>query len=205
MPLLATQILWINLLTDSGLALALGIDPTIDDLMSDRPRRLTDRMIDAKMGRVVGLTGLTVALSALVAFDLELTGGLLDGTGDLTGARTHAFTTVVLAQIFNAFNSRSYSSSAFDQFFSNQWLTGAAVLTFLLQVLVVHAPFLNRSTRHRCRSPNGASPLRCHRPCCGWRNCGNSSSGAATNPVGSGRRSVIRRDHTGLAECPARR
>ncbi len=141
-PLLATQILWINLLTDSGLALALGIDPTIDDLMADRPRRLTDRMIDARMGRVVGMTGLTVALSALVAFDLELTGGLLDGNGDLSSARTHAFTTVVLAQIFNAYNSRSYSSSAFGQV-RNRWLTGAAVLTLLLQILVVHAPFLN--------------------------------------------------------------
>ncbi len=141
-PLLATQILWINLLTDSGLALALGIDPTIDDLMADPPRRLDDRMIDAKMGRVVGLTGLTVALSALVAFDLELTGGLLDGTGDLTSARTHAFTTVVLAQVFNAFNSRSYSTSAFGQV-HNTWLTGAAALTVALQVLVVHAPFLN--------------------------------------------------------------
>jgi magnesium-transporting ATPase (P-type) len=142
-PLLATQILWINLLTDSGLALALGIDPTIDDLMADRPRRLTDRMIDAKMGRVVGLTGLTVALSALAAFDFELTGGLLGGTGDLTSARTHAFTTVVLAQIFNAYNSRSYSLSAFGQFFSNRWLTGAALLTLALQVAVVHTPFLN--------------------------------------------------------------
>ena len=143
-PLLATQILWINLLTDSGLALALGIDPTIDDLMADPPRRLDDRMIDAEMGRVVGLTGLTVALSALVAFDLELTGGLLGGTGDLTSARTHAFTTVVLAQIFNAFNSRSYSTSVLKQV-HNTWLTGAAILTFLLQVLVVHAPFLNEA------------------------------------------------------------
>ncbi len=143
-PLLATQILWINLLTDSGLALALGIDPTIDDLMADPPRQIDDRMIDSKMGRVVGLTGLTVALSALVAFDLELTGGLLDGVGDLTSARTHAFTTVVLAQIFNAFNSRSYSTSVFGQV-HNHWLTGAAVLTLLLQILVVHAPFLNEA------------------------------------------------------------
>ena len=144
-PLLATQILWINLLTDSGLALALGIDPTIDDLMASPPRRLSDRMIDSKMGRVVGLTGLTVALSALVAFDLELVGGLLGGTGDLTGARTHAFTTVVLAQIFNAYNSRSSSSSAFTRVFSNRWLTGAALLTLALQVAVVHAPFLNEA------------------------------------------------------------
>ena len=47
-PLLATQILWINLLTDAGPALALGIDPPPDDVMRRPPRRLTDRVIDAR-------------------------------------------------------------------------------------------------------------------------------------------------------------
>ena len=142
-PLLATQILWINLLTDSGLALALGIDPTIEDLMTRAPRKPTDRMIDAKMSRVVGLTGVIVALSALASLDLELTGGLLGGSGDLVSARTNAFTTIVLAQIFNAFNARSYRASAFTQATSNRWLLSAAAATLLLQIAVVHLPFLN--------------------------------------------------------------
>ena len=50
----------------------------------------------------------------------------------------------MLAQIFNAFNSRSYSTSVLNQV-HNKWLTGAAILTFLLQVAVVHAPFLNEA------------------------------------------------------------
>jgi len=51
LPLLATQILWINLITDSAPALAMGVDPAVDDVMSRKPRRLTDRMIDGRMGR----------------------------------------------------------------------------------------------------------------------------------------------------------
>ena len=47
-PLLATQILWINLLTDGAPALALGVDPPPDDVMQRPPRRLTDRVIDAR-------------------------------------------------------------------------------------------------------------------------------------------------------------
>ena len=49
LPLLATQILWINLITDSGPALAMGIDPQTDDVMARKPRRLTERVIDARM------------------------------------------------------------------------------------------------------------------------------------------------------------
>ena len=49
LPLLATQILWINLVTDSAPALAMGVDPEIDDVMARRPRKLTERAIDARM------------------------------------------------------------------------------------------------------------------------------------------------------------
>ena len=47
LPLLATQILWINLITDSGPALAMGVDPPTDDVMARKPRRLDERVIDA--------------------------------------------------------------------------------------------------------------------------------------------------------------
>ena len=49
MPLLATQILWINLLTDTAPALAMGFDPAPDDVMLRKPRKMTDRVIDARM------------------------------------------------------------------------------------------------------------------------------------------------------------
>ncbi len=144
-PLLATQILWINLLTDSVLALALGVDPAVEDVMSDRPRALTDRVIDASMLVTIVLVGLVTALAGLVALDLELRGGLLGGSGDLDSARTMAFTTVVLAQIFNAFNSRSDVVSAFVRPFDNRLLWAAVAVTVVLQVAVVHLAPLNRA------------------------------------------------------------
>jgi magnesium-transporting ATPase (P-type) len=57
-------------------------------------------------------------------------------------ARTAAFTTLVLAQLFNALNARSATTSAFSRLFSNPWLWGSIGLTVVLQVLVVYLPFL---------------------------------------------------------------
>ncbi len=137
-PLLATQILWINLLTDSALALALGVDPSVDDVMAVPPRALDDPIIDRPMWTTIALVGTTSALAGLVALDLELAGGMLGGDGDLETARTMLFTTVVLAQIFNAFNARSDVTSAFVRTFENRLLVVAAAATVVMQVGVVH-------------------------------------------------------------------
>jgi len=144
-PLLATQILWINLLTDSALALALGVDPSVDDVMQRPPRRLDDPIIDRPMAVSIGLVGATSAIAGLAALDLGLDGGLLGGSGDLAAARTMAFTTVVLAQIFNAFNARSDRTSAFVRMFDNRLLWAAGAVTVTMQVAVVHMPPLNRA------------------------------------------------------------
>ena len=142
-PLLATQILWINLLTDTAPALAMGVDPPPDDVMSRPPRRLTDRIIDAEMQVGVGFVGLIMAIATLLALDIGLPGGLIDGSGDLTQARTMAFTTLVIAQLFNCFNARSDRMSAFHHLFTNPLLWGAIALSLLLQVVVVYVPVLN--------------------------------------------------------------
>jgi magnesium-transporting ATPase (P-type) len=142
-PLLATQILWINLLTDSGPALALGVDPPPDDLMARPPRRLDDRIIDRRMWAGILWVGIVMALASLVALDVRLDGGYLGGAGDIDEARTMAFTTLVLAQLFNCFNARSDRTSAFRHVFANRWLWGAITLSAALQVLVVHVPLLN--------------------------------------------------------------
>ena len=145
MPLLATQILWINLVTDSALALALGVDPAVENVMTVPPRRLTDRVIDRSMVVTIALVGTVTALVGLIALDLELAGGLLGGSGSIESARTMVFTTIVLAQIFNAFNSRSDRVSAFVRPFDNRLLWAAVGLTVVLQVAVVHAPPLQRA------------------------------------------------------------
>ncbi len=144
-PLLATQILWINLVTDSALALALGVDPAVKDVMDDPPRGIDDRIVDGSMVATIALIGVTTAVVGLIALDLELPGGLLGGAGTIESARTMVFTTVVLAQIFNAFNARSDTVSAFVRPFDNRLLWGAAALTLASQLAVVHIPPLQRA------------------------------------------------------------
>ena len=150
-PLLATQILWINLLTDSAPALAMGVDPPPDDVMQRSPRRLSDRVIDGEMWLGIFWVGLVMAVVTLAALDLGLAGGVLGGSGEIDEARTMAFTTLVLAQLFNCFNARSDRTSAFHHLFTNRWLWGAIALSLVLQVAVVQLPFLNEAF--------GTSPL----------------------------------------------
>jgi magnesium-transporting ATPase (P-type) len=150
-PLLATQILWINLLTDTAPALAMGVDPPPDDVMRRPPRRLTDRVIDREMLTGVVVVGLVMALATLLALDLTLPGGLVPGHGTIVQARTMAFTTLVLAQLFNCLNSRSDRTSAFYRLFTNGWLWAAIALSAGLQVAVVHTPWLSAAF--------GTSPL----------------------------------------------
>ena len=143
LPLLATQLLWINLLTDSGPALAMGVDPETDDVMARKPRRPTERAIDARMWAGVVVIGLVMAVVTLLTLDIYLPGGLVEGTQDLATARTAAFTVLVLAQLFNCFNARSETTSAFRHLFVNPWLWGAIALSLALQIAVVHVGVLN--------------------------------------------------------------
>ena len=147
LPLLATQLLWINLITDSAPALAMGVDPATDDLMSRKPRHLDDRLIDVRMWSSVIQTGLVIAVVTLLTMDLYLPGGLIpfigSGTGDLTTARTAGFTALVFTSLFTSFTARSDTTSALVGLFANRWLWGAVALAVLLQVAVVHLPILN--------------------------------------------------------------
>lgn len=148
-PLLATQILWINLVTDSGPALAMGLDPEIDDVMARRPRPLTRPIIDRAMwGRILSI-GLIMGALTLLVYDLTLPGGLIGGLEHLVppelqldAARTTAFTALVMMQLFNALNSRSARASAFHHLATNRWLWVSLSLAVVAQVAVVHLPVL---------------------------------------------------------------
>ena len=145
LPLLATQILWINLITDAGPALAMGVDPVAEDMMARPPRHRGARMIDLPMWIGIVTTGCVMALLSLLTIDLFLPGGLIEGHETLTRARTAGFTVLVLAQLFNCFNARSETRSAFSGLFTNRWLWATVVLSAALQVAAVHVPFLNRA------------------------------------------------------------
>jgi P-type Ca2+ transporter type 2C len=151
-PLLATQLLWVNLLTDTAPALAMGVDPAPDDIMDRAPRHMNDAIIDTRMWLGVAWVGLVTAIVTLVALDMRLPGGFLGGSGgDIIEARTMALTVLVFAQMFNVFNARSDTVSAFHRLFTNRVLWAAVALSIVLQVAVVNLAFLNRAF--------GTSPL----------------------------------------------
>ncbi|AQP49043.1 haloacid dehalogenase [Tessaracoccus aquimaris] len=151
-PLLATQILWINLVTDSGPALAMGVDPEIDDVMARKPRGFNDRIIDSHMwSRIIGI-GLVMGIVNLVIYDLSLPGGLIGGLEHLAPAgqefavaRTTVFTALVFMQLFNAINSRADVTSAFSHLFTNKWLWLSFAGVIVGQVLVVEVPALQQA------------------------------------------------------------
>jgi P-type Ca2+ transporter type 2C len=140
LPLLATQILWINLVTDGPPALALGLDPADRSVMDRPPRPQGSGVITRRMWGGIAFVGLIMAAGTLFVLDYALPGGLIEGSGDLPYARTMAFTTLMLFQLFNVLNARSDEQSAFQGLLTNPWLWGAVLLSLILQLVVVYAP-----------------------------------------------------------------
>ena len=145
LPLVATQILWINLVTDGAPALALGIDPGHPAAMRRPPRPRGEGVITGRMWAGIVYVGMIMAVGTLAILDASLPGGLIEGSGDMRYAQTMAFTTLVLFSLFTVFNARSDERSAFAELFSNGWLWGAVALSLLLQAAVVYLPFLQQA------------------------------------------------------------
>jgi Ca2+-transporting ATPase len=140
LPLLATQLLWINLVTDGAPALALGVDPPEEDLMRQPPRPNGEPVITGEMWRGIFFNGVVMAIATLLVLDASLPGGFISGNGNLRYAHTMTFTCLTLAQFFNVFNSRSDRRSAFAGIFSNPWVWRALALSMALQLMVTYVP-----------------------------------------------------------------
>lgn len=145
LPLLATQILWINLVTDGPPALALGLDPADEGLMQQPPRPVGEGVITPRMWLDVVFVGIIMAAGTLFVLDASMPGGFVAGHGGLGYGQTMAFTTLMLFQIFNVLNARSDERSAFVHLFTNQWLWSAIAGSVVMQMLVVYVPFLQRA------------------------------------------------------------
>jgi Ca2+-transporting ATPase len=145
LPLLATQILWINLVTDGAPAIALGVDPADDGLMRRPPRPHGESVVTARMWRGILFVGAIMAAGTLFVLDAALPGGFVQGTGDMKYAQSMAFTTLILFQIFNVFNARSDERSAFTGLFTNRWLWLAIALSVALQFVVLQVPALQQA------------------------------------------------------------
>jgi Ca2+-transporting ATPase len=150
LPLLAAQLLWINLITDGPPALALGIDPKDREVMNRRPRRHgSGILLNEDWIRLAGV-GSLMMVGTIFVLDAYYPGGLvtLFATGtepnafDEARARTMAFTTLMMYQLFDVYNCRSRRRSAFKGFFENKWLLVAIAFSLGTHILVVYVPFL---------------------------------------------------------------
>jgi Ca2+-transporting ATPase len=144
LPLTAAMILWINLVTDSGPALAIGVDPPDARLMARPPRRPSLGIITPQMWRGVTLVAAAMGIGTLGVLDAALPGGLIAGDGSIEHARTLAFHTLVLFSLFAVFGARSDEASAARHLFANRWLWVTIALAIVLQLAVLYAPPLQR-------------------------------------------------------------
>ncbi|MBT3940696.1 calcium-translocating P-type ATPase, SERCA-type [Candidatus Woesearchaeota archaeon] len=136
LPLIAVQILWMNLLTDGVPALALGIDPPEKNIMSRPPRSSQESTIDKQMWAFIAVVGVVVMIGTVGVFYKYL-------AQDLAYARTMAFSTIVMFQMWNVFNSRTERSVFSRSFWNNKWLLLAVSSSVILQLIVVYVPFFN--------------------------------------------------------------
>ena len=145
LPVLATQLLWINLVTDGAPALALGVDPADPGVMSNPPRPTSEPVITSRMWFSILFVGTISALGTLLVFDASLPGGFIEGMGNMRYAQTMAFTTLVCFSLFTVFIARSDEQSTFKGLFTNHWLWAAVGLAGILQALVIYVPFLQQA------------------------------------------------------------
>ena len=134
-PLLSMQLLWINLVTDSLPAIALGMEAVEPDIMNYRPKPKNEGIFAHGLGVRIVLQGLMFGLLALIGFRV---GENLTGT--LAGGQTLAFMVLSLSQVIQAFNMRSERSLFKIGPFSNRRLNWATLLSLLLVALVLFTP-----------------------------------------------------------------
>ncbi len=151
-PFLATQLLWINLLTDSLPAVALGMDPADPDVMKEKPRDPKENFFARGAGWRAVFGGLTIGLVTILAFwyghyeqgyspfDRKIPEDALEY------ARSLAFMTIISSQLFYSLALRSDVRSVFSVgVFSNKYLTGAILLGLALQLLVIAIPAMREA------------------------------------------------------------
>ncbi len=140
MPLLPVQLLWLNLVTDSLPALALGMEPVANDVMTQPPRSPRESLFTVGFSFRLLRQGCMVGLLTLCAY---LLGPLL--SGNMATANTMAFATLTFSQLFHAYNVRSESVSLFSLgVFSNHPLNRAFLVGGAMQVVVLILPALQK-------------------------------------------------------------
>ena len=134
-PLIPIQILWVNLVTDGFPALALGVEPPEEGIMTRKPRDPKESIFAEGRGRGIVEAGLLMSILVLAGFYF------FGGSG--RHATTLAFSLLVFVQLAHTINCRSEKKSIFEiGIFSNKYLVGAVLLSVVLQLSIVYIPVL---------------------------------------------------------------
>lgn len=153
-PLIATQLLWINLVTDSLPAIALGMDPGNPDVMREKPRSAGENFFSHGAGKKVLFTGTLIGLLTIVAFWMgynrlgfsPFSSGIPAEVHEY--ARTMAFLTIIACQLIYSLSFKHEHLSVFKTRL-NRYLVWAIVIGFALQLVVIFVPFLREAFRLR--------------------------------------------------------
>lgn len=149
-PLLPIQLLWLNLVTDSFPALALGVEPGEPDIMQQKPRNTNEPIINRNMMLSIVLQSIAVAGGSLLAYywgmhhypiEYDAFGKVIEAS--LIPARTITFATLITAELLRAYSSRSQKYTLFKiGFFTNKNMVYSTLFAFLLLVVVLYIPFM---------------------------------------------------------------
>ncbi len=141
LPLLAAQIIWLNLVTDGFLDVALAMEPKEQGLLRGNFERPKKYLVDRLMAKRMILMALPMAIGTLFLFKGNY-------EADITKAWTISLTLLAAFQWFNAWNCRSEDKSIFQMNpFSNKFLVGATITVIILQMFAVYAPFMQKFLR----------------------------------------------------------
>ena len=140
-PLLALQLLWINLVTDSLPALALGVEPSDPDIMERKPSCSTGSIFHGKTAGNILIEGCFIGALSFLAYSIGRI--FFDGSGEPVTGRTMTFAVLSLSQLVHAFNLRSDRSLFQLGLFGNMKLIGAFIIGCTMQISVISLPLLS--------------------------------------------------------------
>ncbi|MEF9919491.1 calcium-translocating P-type ATPase, PMCA-type [Anaerorhabdus sp.] len=135
-PLLPVHLLWVNLITDTLPAFALGLEPVDKDIMKEKPRPKNESFFAHGLGFTIAWQGLMVGILTLTAY-------IIGNNITHEIGMTMAFMTLSLSQLFHAFNIKSTHSIFHRTIFNNKYLWGALLVGMALQMIVMYVPGIN--------------------------------------------------------------
>ena len=142
LPILAAQLIWLNLVTDGFLDVALVMESKEKGLLNGRFKRPQKWIVDGYMAQRMALMGITMAIGSIFLFQMFLPEDLSDTEG-LVRAMSVTLTVLAVYQWFNAWNCRSETESVFRMNpLRNKYLIGATIIILFLQLAVLHVPFI---------------------------------------------------------------